>query len=465
MAAEELAYLSVGQASALLDRKEVSSSELVEACLGRIEHVEPRVKAYVTVTADKARDAARAADQDIARGVRRGPLHGVPIALKDLIDTAGIPTTSSSRVLADNVPSSDATVTRLLARAGSVLLGKTNTHEFAYGSTCAPTRNPWNLECIPGGSSGGSAAAIAAGEALGTIGTDTAGSIRIPAGLCGVVGLKPTYGRVSRHGVTALSWSLDHVGPITRTVEDAAIMLNAIAGYDALDPASANVPAPDFLAGMKGDIKGLRFGVPDTYFLSPVHPAMAASFRQACQVLSDLGAIVEDVSLPTVDQSTDIDMFIIAVEAAAYHQHWLRTRGELYTKETRTLLQAGELALATDYVNAQRVRSLIAQEILALLASYDAVLTPSQPGPAPRVSETVITFEDGTKEERTHFTVRETCPFNLSGTPALTVPCGFSDGRPLGLQIAGRPWDEATVLRIGHAYEQATDWSQQRPAL
>lgn len=469
-------WLSITQAAELIAARRLSPVELTRSVLERIEETDQRVQAYVTVMAETALEAARAAEAAIAHGAYRGPLHGIPLALKDLYYTAGTPTGAGSHVLDGFVPAHDATVTERLQAAGAIIVGKTVTHEFAYGQNTPVTRNPWDLERTPGGSSAGSGAAVAAGSCLGAMGTDTGGSIRMPASVDGVVGLKPTYGRVSRYGVVPLSWSLDHCGPLTRTVEDAGLILQATAGYDARDPASANVPMPDLSLGIHADVRGLRLGVPQNYFFDRIHRSVREAFEQAMTILTNLGAVRVDVTVPAVELAVPIGIGILMPEASSIHQQWLRQKPEQYDDGTRRMLEAGELQLATDYLQAQRGRAALKDAFKTLFRqhSLDALLTPTEPTTATRIDQPMVDFGDAGEEPFFSAFVRHTIPFNISGQPALSLPCGFSvdteggrigAGLPIGLHIAGRPFDEATILRIGRAYESATDWHTRRPPL
>ncbi|MBB3085195.1 amidase [Geodermatophilus sabuli] len=436
----------------------LSPVELTDSALGRIEATEPAINAFVHVCADLAREQARTAEAEIAAGRYRGPLHGIPLGVKDIYDTAGIPSTSSSKVREGYVPDTDAVAVERLRSAGMVMVGKTHTHEFAYGGRTHTTRNPWDTSRIPGGSSGGSGAAVAVGSCLVGMGTDTAGSIRIPATLCGTVGLKPTHGRTSRRGVTSLSWSLDHVGPLTRNVRDAALVLDVIAGHDPLDPASVDVPVPGYAAGTTGDVRGLRIGVPTNFFFDHVHPDVEASVRAAVDVLVGVGAQTREVTIPYPDQVLAAEWGIVLPEAAAYHQEALRTKGELYRPETRMQLEVGELVLATDYIKALRVRTLIQRAWAQLFADVDVVVAPVQPFAAPVVDQMDVTWPDGTTESVDLAMVRLTSPANLTGLPSIALPTGFdAAGLPLGMQLMGRPFDEATLLDAGTAYEAAAE--------
>jgi aspartyl-tRNA(Asn)/glutamyl-tRNA(Gln) amidotransferase subunit A len=475
-AEQQLCWLSIRQAADLIAARRLSPVELTRSVLERIEHIDDRVHAYVCVLADSALEAAREAEAAIARGQHRGPLHGIPVALKDLYHLAGTPTAAGSQVLDGFMPPSDATVTERLRAAGAVMVGKTVTHEFAYGQNVPPTRNPWDLDRTPGGSSAGSGAAVAGGACLAAMGTDTGGSIRMPAAVDGIVGLKPTYGRVSRSGVVPLSWSLDHCGPLTRSVEDAGLILQATAGYDARDPASARTRVPDFIGNIHAGVRGLRLGVPTNYWFDRVHRAVREAFERALMVLTDLGAVRVDITLPMVDLAVPIGIGILMPEASSIHQQWLRQQPERYDDGTRRMLQAGELQLATDYLRALRARTALKDAFRSTFEEHklDALLTPTEPTTATRIDQAEVDFGEAGQEPFFSTFVRHTIPFNVSGQPALSVPCGFSAdteggrigaGLPMGLQIVGRPFDEATILRIGSAYEGATDWHTRRPPL
>jgi len=460
----EILSLSAAELGAKLKARELSPVDAVEACLERIETTEPKLNAYVRVLAEEARAAARQAEQEIAAGDWRGPLHGVPVALKDLYDLAHIPTTSSSRVREGWTPQADSAAAARLKQAGAIILGKTHTHEFAYGITTPTTRNPWDTERTPGGSSGGSGATVAASGAFMAMGSDTGGSIRIPAALCGTVGLKPTFGRVSRAGITSLSWGLDHAGPLTCTVEDAALSLQALAGYDPRDPGSADEPVPDYLAGLHDGIKGLRVGVPTNYFFDQLDGEVEAAVRQAYEQLEALGAQLVEVELPMADQFVPVEFGIMMPEASDYHHDMLREKAELYNDDVRVLLEAGELIPAAVYIRAQRVRNLIQQGFRKLYEQVDVIVAPSITAPAVTAGTDAITWPNGREESLMSAYTRFAVPGNVTGLPAMSVPCGFTEnGLPIGFQAIGRPFDESTVLRLGAAYEAATDWHQRRP--
>jgi aspartyl-tRNA(Asn)/glutamyl-tRNA(Gln) amidotransferase subunit A len=445
----------------------VSPEAVLEAVLARLERWDA-LNAFITVTADVARAQAEQASREIAAGRYRGLLHGIPVSLKDLIDTRGIRTTGGSRVLAGHVPAQDATVTVRLRDAGAVLLGKTALHEFAYGVTnnnphFGPTGNPWALDRIPGGSSGGSAAAVAAGLGCASIGTDTGGSIRIPAALCGVVGLKPSYGRVSRHGVFPLSWSLDHPGPLTRSVEDAAIVLQAIAGPDPRDGTTAGQTVPDFRAAARRDVRGLRIGILDDPYHRQVEHGVRTAFDAALEVLRGLGLRLEPMTVPRTTEAFVAQLAIIQAEAASVHERWLADRPHDYGPETLERLRQGQFVTATQYLRAQKVRGLMLEEYAGLFIRVDALVLPSVPAVAPRIGQATVDLDGDAVETRALMT-RFSRLFNFVGAPALSVPCGFgANGLPVGLQIAGRRMDEETVIGIGAAYERATPWHARRP--
>jgi aspartyl-tRNA(Asn)/glutamyl-tRNA(Gln) amidotransferase subunit A len=462
--------LSIAELAPLLRDRKASPVDVAQAALDRIAKVDGRLNSFITVTGDRAMAAARRAEAEIAAGRWRGPLHGVPIGLKDLFDTAGVVTTNGSRIFKDAVPAADAVVTAKLTEAGAVVVGKNNMHEFAFGSTTnnphfGTCRNAWNQEHIPGGSSGGSGAAVAAGLCFMSMGSDTGGSIRSPACLNGIVGHKPTYGLVSRRGVFPLSWSLDHAGPLARTVRDAALTLQAIAGHDPGDASSASSPVPDYGAALDGRVRGLRVGVPREYFFERASEEVEGHVRTAIRTLEGLGATIVEVSLPHVELAPTAGMTIISVEAAAVHAAWLRTRSADYGPDVRPRLQTGALFSGEDYARAQRIRALMQKEFRDAMTRADVLVMPNNAVPAPRIDQAMIPVR-GREVWVMALMPSLTIPHNLTGAPALTVPCGFAaSGLPVGLQIVGRPFDDATVLRVGHAYEQATDWHRRQPAI
>ena len=466
----ELCYASAGTLSRLVQSKEVSPVDIIDAHLARIEATEPMLNSFITLLPEEARAAARRAEQEIQSGNYKGPLHGIPVALKDLFNTGGVRTTSGSRIFDNFIPERDCTVAARFHQAGAILLGKLNMHQFAYGPTgenpdYGHMHNPWDLDLITGGSSGGSGSATAAGQCTITTGSDTGGSIRIPAALCGIVGLKPTYGLVSRYGLTPLSWSLDHPGPMVRTVEDAALSMNAIAGYDPKDVASARVDIPDYTTALTGDVRGLRIGVVKEYFEAPLDPEVDRSVRDAIGVLESLGAVVTEVSFPMFNDSQAISGAILMSEAAAYHRDLLASDGEKLYPPVRVRLEAGLFVSAADYLRAQQARSLFDRQARELLERVDLLAGPTEPVTAPLLLAERV--QAGEREVGTTGALTQyTRPYNLTGFPAISVPCGFSEaGLPMALQLAGRPFDELTVLRAAHAYEQATEWHSRRPPI
>lgn len=438
-----------------LRRREVSPVELTQSCLDRIEKLNPTLNAFITVTAESALAEARAAESEISRGDWRGPLHGIPVALKDLIDTAGVRTTAASELYKDRVPAEDAEVVRRLRRAGAVILGKNNLHEFAYGGSSlvsyfGDVRNPRNERHIAGGSSGGSAAAVAAGLCYAAVGTDTAGSIREPAALCGCVGLKPTYGRVSARGVIPLSWSLDHVGPLTGSVADTAIVLQAITGYDALDMGSANVPVEDYVSGLGSDVKKLSVAVPREYFFDDLDSDVRAAVEQALDVIRGIVAEVKEVRIDVSEERT-----VQAAESYAYHAENAAKSPELYQAETLRRIRSGERFSAAEYIRRRRELDEARRRSHEFFAEVDLLVTPTVPMPAPEIS--ALKKDPAALRPAELKLLRNTRPFNVWGLPAISVPCGLAkSGLPVGLQIAGARWREELVLRLAYAYEQAT---------
>ncbi|MGA5060074.1 Asp-tRNA(Asn)/Glu-tRNA(Gln) amidotransferase GatCAB subunit A [Streptomyces sp. NRRL F-5527] len=446
--------LSLTEASRAVRARELSPVELTESVLARIAAVEGRLGAYVTVAADAALAAAVRAEREISGSGPRGPLHGIPMALKDLIDVEGMPTTASSRVRAGHVAERDSRVAERLGAAGAVLLGKTHTHEFAYGLTTPQTNNVWDHTRVAGGSSGGSAVAVAAGGATFAMGTDTGGSIRVPAALNGVVGLKPTYGLVPRTGVTSLSWSLDHVGPLTRTVQDAALVLSATAGHDPRDPASVSGPVPDRFSG--GDLRGLKVGVPRNHYFDRVTPEVEESVRGAIDRLAELGAELVDAEIPMARHLQAVQWGLMVPEATAYHERSLRVAPDLYTADVRILLEAGALTSAGDYLRAQRARTMMRDAWARMFEEIDVLAAPTVPMTAAEAGQEAVEWADGTTESVSDSYVRLCAPANITGVPALTLPVGHDRaGLPIGMQLMARPFHDATVLRVGRAYEES----------
>src|SRR5438132_2457011 len=483
---ESLHDLTLTEASDLLHRREASSVDLTQAAFERIRALDDRIHAFLTLTEDRALEQARAADERFARG-QAGPLTGIPAAIKDVIVTKGVETTCGSRILKGFVPPYDAHVIERLREAGLVMLGKTNMDEFAMGSSgensaFGPTANPWALDRVPGGSSSGSAAAVASGMAYYALGSDTGGSIRQPASLSGVVGLKPTYGRVSRYGLVALASSLDQIGPFAQDVTDTALLLTAVAGYDRRDATSIEAPVPDYAAELSKGVAGLTLGLPDEYFIDGMDPDVERAVRQAIEVLKGLGARIERVSLPTTQHSLAAYYVILPAEAssnlARYDgvKYGLRVAGrdliEMQSKtraagfgaEVKRRIMLGTYALSAGYYDAyygkaQSVRTLVRREFAAAFARVDLIVAPTTPN---------VAFKHGEKEDPLSMYLNDvfTIPGNLSGIPGVSVPCGFNaGGLPIGLQVLGRPLDEARVLRAAYAYEQATTWRSRRPDL
>jgi aspartyl-tRNA(Asn)/glutamyl-tRNA(Gln) amidotransferase subunit A len=461
--------LTLKEASELLRRRRVSAVELTEACLARIDRHDKALNAFITVTRDQALNAARETDAELRRGTRRGPLHGIPIALKDNIDTAGVRTTAASGVFKDRVPADDAEVVVRLKNAGAIILGKLNLHEFALGGTSAvtyfgPVHNPWALDRVAGGSSGGSAAAIAADLCFGTLGTDTGGSIRIPASLCGIVGFKPTYGRVSTRGVVPMAWTLDHVGPMCKTVEDAALMLAALAGYDPLDPTSVDAPVSDYLRAIGKQTSKLRVGVVRAPFFDGLTLEVAKAVDAAIDVVRTLTARVVDVEVPASGNIADV----WNPEIYAYHQQWITKTPELYQDATRNLIQGAGKANPVTYAQARRQLDIVRREIRKVFATVDLLITPTQRGVAQPIAppQPGAAGGRGAPPGAVGGGLVNTAAFDIYGVPTISIPCGFSaSGLPIGLQISGNHFAESTVLALAHAYEQATAWHMRRPTL
>ncbi len=455
---------SIRHLALLLQRREISPLEITRTCLGRIEKLNPALNAFITITADSALAAARRAEAEIGRGEWRGPLHGVPVAIKDLINTAGVRTTAASALKANHIPSEDAEVVRRLQEAGAVIVGKNNLHEFAYGGSSlisyfGAVHNPWDVDHIAGGSSGGSAAAVAAGLCYAAIGTDTAGSIREPAALCGCVGLKPTYGRVSARGVIPLSMSLDHVGPLAATAGDAAIVLQAIAGYDRADTTSASVSVADYVSACQATAQPLRVGTLRSYFCDDLDPEVAAAFEQAVAVVKMLVAEMKDVQL-----AVPTDRTLQAAESYAHHAESVNNTPDLYQPETLRRIRSGASVTAAEYIQRRRELDEARRDIRDVFATVDLLIAPTMPMPAPKIDD-LQANPDALRPAELRL-LRNTRPFNVWGLPAISVPCGFTNsGLPIGLQIAGPPWREDLVLRMASAYEEATAWHKRKPGI
>jgi aspartyl-tRNA(Asn)/glutamyl-tRNA(Gln) amidotransferase subunit A len=464
----ELHWLGVLELAAAIAARRLSPVEVVEAHLARIERHDGTLRSYLAVFADAARQEARDAEAAVLAGQPLGPLHGVPFAVKDLFAVAGTPTTAGSRVPSE-LARRDSTVVARLRAAGAILLGKLNLHEFAYGPEGinhyhGTPWNPWDATTprLPGGSSSGSAVAVAAGLAPVALGTDTGGSIRIPAACCGTVGLKPTYGRVSRSGVVPLAWSLDHVGPLTRRVADAAAVLSAIAGRDSADASSAGLRVPDYVAALAGSVGRMRVGLLRQY-VEQSDAEVGAALAEAARGLTGLGCTVQDVALPRAHYGLAASYAVLSAEALAYHEPQLRRHAGLYAEDVRRRLAVGAFLTATDYVNGQRARRLLRDEVDEVFGRVDCLLAPTMPVAAPPVSAAEVRSGARVESTRTAFT---SCTrlFNLTGHPVIALPCGFSrDGLPLSMQLVGRAFEEGTILRLAHAYEEATDWHRRRP--
>jgi len=456
-----LHWLTLAEAATALRRRELSARDYTEALLARIEAVNPRLDAFVCLLAERARERAAALDC----GPVRGALHGVPFALKDIIDVAGVPTTAHSAVLKDNIAAKDAAVTRRLEGAAGVLLGKLSTHEFAIGGPSfdlpwPPARNPWNPDCHPGGSSSGSGAGVAAGLFPLALGTDTGGSVRNPASCCGIVGMKPTYGRVSRAGVVPLSWSMDHIGPMTRTVRDNALALEVLAGHDPEDPASADRPAPSCAAGLERGVKGLRIGYVRRWHEDdmPAAPEMRAAIDAAVRVLEGEGAEIVEVDPGPLQDYSRVNRIILWAEAWSIHEAWLKEKPEAYGRLGRERLSAGASLSAADYLRALRERGRCIRRMSEALSGVDALVCASGMEPACAIEDEPELLRTYSRQARQ--------PFNVTGHPALAAPAGFSsDGMPLSFQIVGRNFDEAMVYRVARAHERATGWTDRRPDL
>ena len=457
---------TIQQLSRQIRDRSISPVELTRDCLVRIDQLNPTLNAFITVTADSALDEARRAEQEILRGEWRGPLHGIPIGLKDILDTAGVRTTAASALYKDRIPTEDAEVVRRLRAAGAIILGKQNLHEFAYGGSSmvsffGEVHNPWDTARIAGGSSGGSAASVAAGLGFAAVGTDTAGSVRLPAAYCGVVGLKPTYGRVSARGVVPLSRSYDHVGPIANSVYDSALMLQVLAGYDLADPASIDAPVPDFVAAIAQPISHatpkLRIGVPRAFFFDDLHLEVAAAIEKAIEVFRGLHAEIREVKL-----EVSTDRKLAGAEAYAYHESFVARSPELYQPSTLARIHAGAKISASDALRASRDLQASRHAIGKIFDDLDVLLTPTVPISPPVIADLLKHPEDLRAQEL--IMLRNTRPFNVWGNPAISVPCGFTkDGLPIGLQLAAAPWREDVVLQAALAYEQATDWHKRMP--
>ncbi|MEE9253206.1 MAG: Asp-tRNA(Asn)/Glu-tRNA(Gln) amidotransferase subunit GatA [Thermodesulfobacteriota bacterium] len=485
----ELPYLTISEAANLIKKKELSPLELTNAVLNRVEEQDGKLNSYITVLRDRAIAQAEEEEKRVASGNYLGPLHGVPIGLKDIFVMKGSQTTCGSKILEGFVSPYNATVVEKLLGAGAVIVGKNNMDEFAMGSSnensyFGPAKNPWDTDRVPGGSSGGAAAAVGASLCLGSVGTDTGGSIRQPASFCGVVGMKPTYGRVSRYGMVAFASSLDQAGPLTKTVEDAAIILGAIAGVDPNDSTSVNAPVPDYTASLTDDLKGVRVGVPKEYFIEGVDAEVDSAVRKAIELIEDLGASVEDISLQYTEYAVSAYYIIAPSEASSnlarfdgvrygfreegaktMHDVYFHSRAAGFGDEVKRRIMIGTYALSSGYyeayyLKAQRVRTLIKRDFEEAFKKVDVIVTPTSP-------ETAFKIGEKASDPLTmYLSDILTIPCNLAGLPGISVPCGFSSaGLPIGLQVLGRPFDEESILRVAHAYECRTNWNERHPEL
>lgn len=466
-----LHYATIAEQASLVRSKAISPVELTRAYLDRIDHLDSRLEAFITVLSDRAIEEATEVERAIASGAYMGPLHGIPITLKDIIHVKGVPTTAGSRVLDGSVPDEHSTIVRRLSDAGAIILGKANLSEFAMGGTVdhpfGTPRNPWDLDRTPGSSSSGSGVAVAAGLCSAAIGSDTGGSIRGPASFCGITGIRPTYGRVTRQGVVPMCWSMDTVGPMTRTVEDCAIVLRAIAGHDSADPSTGRAQVPDYRESIEDGVRGLRIGVPrELTDFEGLNWEVGDAVTKAIGVLDELGATSSEVSISTAPSSGGVLVTVADTDAAAFHSRWLRSRGDDYDWNTRTRLEAASLIPATAYIKAQQARTLVQREMLALFDRFDVLIAPSSNAPAQSIESATGRPGGNYQGLRDMARRRLTSPASLAGLPALSVPCGFSkSGLPIGLQIIGKPYGEDTLFRTGHAYESATGWHAMHPAL
>lgn len=467
---QELCTLSIRELGTKLARKEISPVSLTEAYLERIKALDKSLNAFVAVASEHALEDAKRAEHEIVSGHYKGALHGVPIAHKDLYDVRGLATTAGSKVFLGRVAAEDAHSVARLKAAGSIVIGKTNMHELAYGATgdqsvFGPTRNPWDTGRIPGGSSSGSGAAVAAGLCAAATGSDTGGSIRVPGALCGVVGIKPTFGRVSRQGLVPLSWTMDHAGPMTRTVYDAALMLSGMAGYDPRDPACVDRPVPDFTEGLGGDLRGLRIGLDPAWALSRLQTGVGTAFQAALAVLRELKAEVVEVSLSSMEEVYDAAIAMQAPEATSLYEDALKSRPQDFSDRVRERLERGFAITGIQYAKARQLGELVRRDVEEIFGRVSLIATPTCPVAATKMGQENISIE-GEEKSLLGILSRFTRVFNLTGNPAITVPCGLSgEGLPVGLQLIGAAWNEAVVLQAAHAYEQATEWHRLWPKL
>ncbi|OMP68740.1 Asp-tRNA(Asn)/Glu-tRNA(Gln) amidotransferase GatCAB subunit A [Domibacillus epiphyticus] len=466
---KELSKMSIEELAPLIASKEISPTELTKSVLEQAISHNPKINAFIRIDEENALLAASKAESEIAEGNYLGPLHGIPMALKDIFFLDGQVSTMGSKIHKDFAADYDATVVSKLKQAGAILIGTLNMHEYAWGGTTnnphfGPCRNPWNTERIPGGSSGGSGAAVAADMSIASLGTDTAGSIRIPSAACGIVGLKPTHGRVSKHGCFPLSWSLDHVGPMTKTVTDAAIMLEAIAGYDPNDPTTINVPVQKYTQFLKEDIKGLVIGVEENYYFQDIDEEVSARVREGIETLRALGAEIKPVSVPALKHTLFAEYVTILGESGAIHHNNMKERPLDFGEDVRISLGLAEMPSAVDYVMGQQIRRKLVQDFNEVFQSVDVIIAPTLPIVAPKIGEET-TLVNGKPSMVTNDLIRLNSPSNLSGLPSLSIPCGLSKGLPVGMQIIGKAFDESTLLKVGFAFEQTKPMGNQKPQL
>ncbi len=467
---DDFLHASIARFATQIRKGEISPVELIGATLQAIDRYEPQLNAFITVFREESLESARQAEAEIRSGKNRGPLHGIPIALKDIICVEGTQSTCGSNFFSEESPQFDATLVSKLKSAGAIIIGKTNLHEFAFGVTTenphfGATANPWDTSRVPGGSSGGSASAVVVGCCAGALGSDTGGSIRIPAAVCGHVGLKPTYGRISAHGVIELAQSLDCVGPMCRYVHDVALMMNTLAGYDSRDVHSENRPVPDYTEGLEQPIRGRRAGVPKQHFFDNLHPEIEQTVGNAIKVLEGLGVEIVELDLPSVEAGHEATLTLLMAEAGHFHQQRLAAHREDYGVDVRELLEDGLSLSASDYIRAVRVREIARREFARVFEEVDCILSPTVPIPAPLRSTHDLSGSSESNRIRPRLT-QNTRLFNLIGLPSISVPCGFAqvkdsdsgEGLPVGLQISGSWWSEKTLLQVAHAYERATPW-------
>ncbi len=465
MTKKDIAFLPIEILATKIQSRELSPVKLTERMLNCIRKYDESIKAFLFVV-ESAREAAEQAEKEIRDGHYRGPLHGIPIALKDNYLTKGIPTTAGTKAPGILFPNVDATTVRRLRQAGAILIGKTNMHEFAWGNVTPPTRNPWDVNRVPGGSSGGSGAAVAASLCVAALGSDTGGSVRIPASLCGIVGLKATYGRVSKNGIVTHSWSLDHAGTLTKTVKDAALLLNVLAGYDPEDPSSSSAPVPDYTRSLGESIHDLKIGVCRNHFFDRNDEDVHWAVESAVDELSKASAGILEFNLPILRYGLGAIFAIELASSSCYHEKKLEKGLQQYFQpDVRTMVELGKFVAATDYLKAEQFRRVLISDLRKVFKSVDVIVTPSTPITAWKLDQSAVTI-GGEEESVLAASWRLTYPFNLAGLPAISIPCGFDSHKlPIGLQIAGKPFAEETVLRVAHAYESRHDWKNRVPAL